>query len=111
MQKRSQYDDDDESRHQIRYKWRQQNASNDQLWKRVRHQLASRRDSTPLLRSRMLLVRTRHAATSASIDSFCGVCSRNLCAMVRSVGVSRLTIAARASSASGASGPSENGIS
>src|SRR6516165_4816783 len=111
MQKRSQDNDEDKSCHQIGYKRRQQDALDDQLCKGVCHQIASRGESTPLLRSRMLLVRTRHAATSASIESFCGAISRNLCAMARRVAVSRLTIAARASSASGASGLSVNCIS
>src|SRR5215831_5999197 len=110
MQKRSQDNDDDQSHHQIGYKRRQQDALDDQLWKGVCHQVASRGNSMPLHRSTMLLVRTRHAATSASIVSLCRTCSRTLCAMVRSVAASRLTIAARASSASGASGPSMNCI-
>src|SRR5215469_8330859 len=110
MQKRSQDNDDDESHRQIGYKRRQQDASDSQLWKGVRHQLASRGEATPLLWSTMLLVKTRHAATSASIESFCGTVSRSSRAMARRVDVSRLTIAARALSASGASGPSSSCI-
>src|SRR6516225_2783266 len=109
MQKRSQDNDEDKSCHQIGYKRREQDASDHQLWKGVCHQVASRKESTP--RSTMLLVRIRHAATSASIESFCGVVSCNRCAIVRRVGVSRLTIAARASSANVARGPSASCIS
>src|SRR6516225_6152649 len=111
MQKRPQDNDEDKSCHQIGYKRREQDASDHQLCKGVSHQIASREKSTPLPRSRILLVRIRHAATSASIESFCGAASRNRYAMVRWVAVSRLTIAARASSASGASGLSASCIS
>src|SRR5215813_5517484 len=106
MQKRSQDDDEDKSCHQIGYKRREQHASDRQLCKGVCHQVASEGESRPLPRSAMLLVRIRHAATSDSIESFRGAVSCNRCAIVRRVGVSRLTIAVRASSANVARGPS-----
>src|SRR6516165_2904025 len=98
MQKRSQDDDEDKSCHQIGYKRREQHASDRQLCKGVCHQVASEGKSTPLPRSTMLLVRIRHAAASASIEAVCEAISRNWWLMLRRAGVSRLTIAARASS-------------
>src|SRR5215831_14076308 len=79
MQKRSQDNDDDKSHHQIGYKRRQQDALDDQLWKGVCHQVASRGNSMPLHRSTMLLVRTRHAATSASIVSLPNLFTHPVC--------------------------------
>src|SRR5262245_52637166 len=111
MQKRSQDNDEDKSCHQIGYKRCEQDASDHQLCKGVCHQVASREKSTTPPRSRTLLVRIRQAAASASIESFGGAVSRNRCAVVRKVDVSRLTIAARASSASVANGPWASGIS
>src|SRR5215475_1630464 len=111
MQKRSQDDDEDKSCRQIGYKWREQHASDCQLCKGVCHQVASKGESRPLPQSAMLLVRIAHAATSASIEFLCGAVSCNRCAIVRRVGASRLTIAARASSANVARGPSASCIS
>src|SRR6516165_2034449 len=111
MQKRSQDDDEDKSCRQIGNKRREQHASDRQFCKGVCHQVASEGESRPLPRSAMLLVRIRHAATSASIESFCGAVSRNRCAIARRVVVSLLTIATRAWSASSASGPSATCIS
>src|SRR5215472_10907999 len=90
MQKRSQDNDEDKSCRQIGYKRREQHASDRQLCKGVCHQFASEGESTPLLRSTMLLVRIRHLAAFASTESFCGAFSSNRCAIVRRVGVSRL---------------------
>src|SRR6185295_17513152 len=110
MQKRSQDDDDGKSHSQIGCKRLQQDAADDEFCKGVGHQAAFREEWSPLLASTISLVRTRHAATSASIESFCGASSRNLVATARWLRASRVTIAARASSASDASGPAANCI-
>src|SRR5215475_2824998 len=111
MQKRPQDDDEDKSCCQIGYKRREQHAPDRQLCKGVCHQVASEGESTPLPRSTMLLVRFTHAAASASIEAVCEAISRKWWPMLRRADVSRLTIDARASSASDAAGPSASCIS